>query len=145
MDDDRALMIIITIILFSAIFGGCYAWYSIQPPPPPTPYNELELYQDFNARMKITGNIIMWDNADEIGVPYFKTVFIRNPNDFNVSMDLFWEVIPASMTSFCEWDSSLSDKSTLTPGVNECTLTLMIYDYFDQLEVITQIKARPPK
>lgn len=145
MDDTEILFFILVCLMFGAIGVVAYSYRGMIPPPQPLPFEQLEIYADLNMRAEI-GSTVWWA-VNYPDIHYTKILYLYNPNNFDITLDLFWESFPQEMHEFCEWSSTLEDGSVISPGLQEIRLYLLVRDnkFLVQGEIQTQIKARPPE
>lgn len=108
MDSDIKAFLAIFAAAWIAIFAIAYA---INPQHASSPeLKPLEVYYDRDMTTRIQDNNVWW-RITITNLTYVKIVYVYNPNDYNATIDIYWEAFPAEMTQYCHWGSNLLSPS----------------------------------
>lgn len=138
-----------TLIFFAVIMGGILIVASYLPKPQPEVpvFQELMVYADMNMMANI-GNSLWW-SVSYPDVNYSKIVYVYNPNNYSVAIEVYLEAFPAEMSQYCRWGSDLSPS---IGGMELVELRLWVLVEDNQFlglsayegDVLTQIRCERP-
>lgn len=142
MDEDVKTWIAVFIIAMIIIFAVAYSYSSSQV----IAFNQIELYADVGMRISIENNI--WWRIDLADFNYSKIVYVHNPNDYEVKLDISWETVPNELREYASF-SPLILPNVTAKGTLEVTMYFMIRPnnllrLNTDNNVLTQIKGVDP-
>jgi len=107
-DDDTKATGLIFLLVMAGVFGATYYYVSNLPL---IPFKQPEIYADPN--MKASYENPIWWIIDKANFTYNIVVYVFNPNDKQIKLDIYWEAFPTEMTPYCTWSSDAPE--TISP------------------------------